>query len=169
VLGIWSSRNEVNWIFFLNEVKCLYDKKISIPLRTLALFVSSVLLGSCGLSHVTVDSNRTVVESFFDLQNKFADVNKIRSLFAADYQIRDLADSDVSKRSASNIKERIENFRKNFPGYHITVQHMMAEKNQVFTWFDVSQHKETVLDSFVLFTLDNGKITKAVEMVSLKK
>ena len=144
--------------FFLIDVNCFYDKKKSIPLRTLALLVSSALLSSCDLPHVNIDSNRTVIENFFDLQNKFADLNKIRSLFTADYQIRDLADSDVSKQSAANIKERIENFRKKFPGYHVTVQHMIAEKNQVFTWFDVSQKKKIVLDSFVLFTLDKGKI-----------
>jgi len=102
------------------------------------------------------------------MQNDGASTDKIRDLFASHYDIIDIADLDVEKREAVDIEKRIANFRQRYSNYHVDVEQLIAESNQVFVWFKVVlSNKKILLNSFVIFTLKNGKITKAVEMIKM--
>ena len=114
--------------------------------------------------------NKQHVMKFFALQNQMADVKLIRHMFADHYQISDLAALDVKPHAAADIEARITNFRAKFPGYQVDIEHIIAEGSQVFVWFKVVLKDRTLLlNSFALFSLQQHKITRVVEMVSMKK
>ncbi len=51
--------------------------------------------------------NKQVVSTFFGRQNEKAELDLIQNLFAQHYQIIDLAQLDVDKAAAANIKKSI--------------------------------------------------------------
>lgn len=115
-------------------------------------------------------TNTNIIKKFFHMQNEMAPTSDIRRLFADQYQIVDLASMDVDKHDAVNIEKRIANFREKFPGYHVEILRMMSSSQNVFVWFKVqTKNKSILLNSFVLFTLSNAKIVKAIEMVAMHK
>ena len=160
-------------------------------LKSILLFVTlflSIILSSniCSATHIKTNIkscspevlkkiqkdniNLNVIKTFYNLQNTNAKISAFAALFAKNYKILDLAFLDVPKKSAANIEKRITAFRKAYPGYKVITKNIMADGDNVFIWFEViTKAKKPLLNSFVLFTLKNGKITKAVEVAHMNK
>ena len=116
------------------------------------------------------NTNKRVIKTFYKLQNDHADISAFRPLFAKKYDISDLAYLDVPKKAADNIENRIKAFRIAYPGYSVKTHKLMANGDQVFIWFEVFTSKKiSLLNSFVLFTLKDAKITHAVEVVAMNE
>ena len=116
-----------------------------------------------------IQANKQIVSEFFAKQNTHASPDSFKSLFAANYHISDVGTVDVPKNDQVDISKRIAAFQQKFPGYNVDVHNMIAEDDKVFVWFSVQANNKLILDSFVIFTLQNSKIIKAVEMVKMQQ
>ena len=115
------------------------------------------------LNNIVSIENKKIIEQFFKLQNDQADLNDIQNLFAKNYQIHDISSLDVDKKDAVDIEKRIANFRHAFTKYRVIIKDIISERDKVFVWFEVcSGTKQLILNSMVIFTLINGKITRAM-------
>ena len=110
--------------------------------------------------------NKETIQQFYEAQNRHEKPCFFAKFFTRDYLIEDVGIVDVPIEAQHNIADRISAFQKQFPGYQCQIKNIICENNDVFVWFKaVSSEGKLLLDSFVVFTLENKLIRKAVEMV----
>jgi steroid delta-isomerase-like uncharacterized protein len=129
---------------------------------------------------VTLEKNKAVVVDFYKAVQD-AELDTLESYFTEDYVIEDAGALQDTKKShisetSSNIQERIKYLREALPGFTINVDELIAEGDMVFAkvamtgvqkgaFLGVEPTGKTItMQSFVIFTLQDYKIKKALEL-----
>lgn len=139
-------------------------------------YVDNLLAGE----QVRLDKNKRVVTDFYKTVEA-GELSRLVSYFTADYVIADVGlmkdkkGSHISETSA-DITERIKYLREALPGFKISINQLIAEGDSVFadvTMTGVQEgpflgveptHREIKMRAFVIYTLENYKIKRALEM-----
>ena len=146
----------------------------------LSIASGSLAKGAESSSESLLESNKSVIVEFYKAVQS-AELESLDSFFTENYTIEDAGLlKDVKKshmsETSSNIRDRIKYLREALPGFEIEVNELIAEGNKVFA--DVTMTgtqkgaflgveptgKMIKMRSFVVFTLENVRIKKALEL-----
>jgi len=136
--------------------------------------------GAESSSESLLESNKSVIVEFYKAVQS-AELESLGSFFTEVYEIQDVGTMKDIKKShisetSSNIEERIKYLREALPGFEIEVNELIAEGNKVFANVTMTGAQEgaflgieptgkiITMQSFVIFTLEQGKIKKALEL-----
>lgn len=123
-----------------------------------------------------IPSNKDIVQQFYTAVVK-QEYKTIDSLMADNYQIIDIGTlRDGVETTSNDINKRTRQLHRAIPGFTIKIDQLVSEGNKVMVRTKLSgaqqgafmgvapTNKPIVLRNFVEFTIENGKITKTVEL-----
>jgi steroid delta-isomerase-like uncharacterized protein len=158
------------------------SEKILTGLVCLLLLIASGSLakGAESSSESLLESNKSAIVEFYKAVQS-AELESLSSFFTEVYEIQDVGTmKDIKKSHISetspNIEERIKYLREALPGFEIDVNELIAEGDKVFANVTMTGVQEgaflgieptgkiITMQSFVIFTLERGKIKKALEL-----